>query len=188
MDWTKEDSADLIHFTETIDSDNIKDKEIIKKVLLADKRIIHVLNNKDLEDADASPDEYFDVNILPYYMIANTQHNVQNFICYEIQYKSISQHDCVKYLEIVFYILCHQKNLLDEETNIPRHDLLAALIQDDFNHTNYFGEKIHLKSDLPSVADVDWACRTLTFEQITDNNLVKTKNGTARLANKDVIF
>lgn len=188
MDWDKEDSKALIKFTETIDSDNIKNKQKIIKELLKDKRIIHVLNNKELEDADASPDEYYGVNIFPYFIIPNTQHNVQNFICYEVQYKSIAQNESIKYLEIVFYILCHQMHLLDEETNIPRHDLLAALIQDDFNYTNYFGGKIYLKSDLPSVADVDYACRTLTFEQITDNNLVKTQRGNARLANKDIVY
>lgn len=46
-----------------------------------------------------------------------------------------------------------------------------------FNWTNLFGAQIHLVSDVPSVIDSDYSCRTLVFEQETDNNLAKTKNG-----------
>lgn len=188
MEWTQEDRQALLSFRHTIDSDDIKVKEQIKQVLLNNRFIIHVLNNIELEEADAEPDDYFNVNILPYYMIQPIQTNVQNYICYEVNYDEMMRYNKnIKTLEIIFHILCEQKNVIDKETGIAKHDLLAALIQDQFNYTNLIGGgKIRLVSDVASVVDSKYAARTLTFQQITDNNLVKTKNGTPKLANKEV--
>ena len=47
MTWTDEDKQRLLHFKEIVDSDDIKCKEIIKKLLLSNKYILHVLNNED---------------------------------------------------------------------------------------------------------------------------------------------
>ena len=188
MKWTKEDRNRLLDFKNNVDSDDIRIKEIIKKVLLNNKYIIHVLNNKELEELDSEPDDYFNVNILPYYMVTPTQTNVQNFLCYTVSYKDLNRNNSTqKYLQITFVILCEQKNSIDKETGIARHDLLAALIQDQFNFTNYFGRKIQLFEDTESIVDSSYSCRTLIFEQITDNNLVKTKNGVSRLINKDIV-
>lgn len=185
MEWTQQDVAELQAFTTTIDSDDIKCKEQIKKILLNNRFIIHVLNNKELEEVDAEPDEYYGINILPYYIINPTQTNVQNFICFEINYDELNRYNSeVKKLNIVFYILCHHDNIIDEDTGISRHDLLASLIQYDFNFSNAFGQKIRLVSDVTNVVDNHYAARILTFEQITDNNLTKTYNGNPRLANK----
>lgn len=185
MEWTQDDIAELQAFTQTIDSDDIKIKEQIKEKLLNNKFIIHVLNNEELEKLGAEADEYYGVNILPYYMISPTQTNVQNFVCFEINYDELDRYNhCVKKLNIVFYVLCHQKNIIDKDTGISRHDLLASLIQYDFNFSNDFGKKIKLISDVSNVVDTNYSCRVLTFQQITDNNLVKTKNGSPRLSNK----
>lgn len=187
MPWTKQDTENLKEFRNIIDSDDIKIKEQIKSKLLNNKNIIHVLNSSDIDEDESS--EYFGTHILPYYIVHPTQHNVKNYICYEVQYDEVdSWNDRVKYLQIVFYILCEQKNLIDQDTYLARHDLLAALIVDEFNLTNIFGKKVRLITDKPSVVDADYACRTLIFEQITDNNLVKTKNGIPRLINKDVVI
>lgn len=185
MPWTKQDTENLKEFRNIIDSDDIKVKEQIKSKLLTNRNIIHVLNSADLDEDD--PSEYFGINILPYYMITSTQTNVQNYICYEVQYDTLdSWNDRSKYLQIIFYILCEQKNIIDKDTYLARHDLLAALIVDEFNWTNVFGKKVKLVSNKPSVVDTDYACRTLIFEQITDNNLVKTRNGLPRTINKEI--
>ena len=184
----------LLQFKGDIDSDDIKVKETIKRILLDNKLIIYALNNKDLEDEEAEPEDYFGVNILPYYMINPVQHNVQNFLCYEVRYDMAQSYQyskshnslnpTVKTLSIIFTILCHHNNIVDEETGIARHDLLAALVQDQFNWSSEFGSKIMLVSDVPSVVDNTYACRTLSFEQTTDNNIVKTTDGIPRLINK----
>lgn len=188
MEWTQEDKEALLGFKAAIDSDNIKDKEIIKKVLLNNRFIIHVLNNKELEEADAEPDDYFGVNILPFYLIKPTQSNVQNFLCYTVGFRELDRYNkSVKILQIIFVILCEQKNITDKDTGVARHDLLSALVQHEFNYSNYFGSTIQLVSDEESVVDNNYACRTMVFEQITDANLVKTRNGIPRLANKEII-
>lgn len=196
MLWTNDDRQALIDLKNAVDSDDIKVKEQIKQVLLNNRFIIHVLNNKELEDSDANPDDYFGVNILPYYLIAPTQTDTQNFICYEVSYAEVERNNsAMKKLQIVFYILCHQLDIIDEDTGLARHDLLAALIQDQFNFTTYIGGgKIKLISDKPSTTDTNYAVRTMTFEQITDNNLVKSNSlnihnklkNISRFTNKDI--
>lgn len=188
MEWTKDDVKRLLEFKNTVDSDDIKIKEQIKHKLVSNRYIAHVLNNKELEDSDANPEDYFGVNIFPYYIVYPTQHNVQNFICYEVTYRNIERYNsALKELDVMFYILCECKNIIDSDTGIARHDLLAALITDQFNHTNIFGKKISLVSDIGYVTDDQYALRTLTFEQVTDNNFVKTKNGVSKLSNKDIV-
>ena len=66
MEWTKEDTAKLRTWRNLIDSDNIKIKEKIKEELLSNKYIIHVIGNKELEEEDAEPEDYYGVNIFPY--------------------------------------------------------------------------------------------------------------------------
>ena len=193
MQWTDKDVEFLRQFRHTVDYDGIKVKERVKKILLDNRFIIHVLNNKELEDNDAEPADYFGINILPYYMIQPTQTDVQNFICYTVGFKkeynynhSASKIMFNKIMVLTFVIMCEQKNIIDRDTSLPRTDLLAALIQDQFNNTNYLGATMRLMEDQESVVDNKYAARTLVFHQLTDNNLVRTRDGIARLANKDL--
>ena len=43
------------------DKDDVFYKELVKKEVLKDDRIIYLLNNKELEDVDAENDEYFGI-------------------------------------------------------------------------------------------------------------------------------
>ena len=192
MNWTPEDTKELLSLKTNIESDDIRIKEKIKEVLLNNKFILHVIDNKELEanveEDGTGADEYFGVNILPYFLITPVQHAAETYICYEVSYNNTDRYSRVsasyKELAINFQILSNYKVLINQETGIPKHDLLAALIMDQFNFSNYFGQTIHLISDVPSIVDNDFACRTLTFRQTTDNNLVKNINGMPQFANK----
>ena len=81
----------------------------------------------------------------------------------------------MKYGQIIFYIICDREEIYDEKTGIARHDLLAALITDEFNWTNMFGTQIHLISDKPVAIDNQYVGRTLIFEQTTTNSIIKDK-------------
>ena len=186
MNWTTEDKQYLLDLKHSLDSDNIKVKEIIKKLLLNNKYIIHVINNKELEQAEAEADEYYDTNIFPVLSVPFEQSASMNYICYEVQYARAFDQNTKKILQIVFNVVCESQNIIDAETGLARHDLLAALIQEQFNFTNYFGAKIVLVSDTPSTVDKIYSARTLVFEQIADNNLVKSKNRKPQTINKDV--
>ena len=184
----------LLSFKETVDSDDIKVKEKIKEMLIDNELIIYALNNKELEDKNAEPDEYLNVNILPFCLLEDVQTHVNNFICYEVSYDMAqsyqyskshnSLNSAVKTLSVIFHILCDEKDIIDRNTGIARHDLLAALIQDQFNWSNEFGAKLMLVSDVPTTVDKHYACRTLVFQQTTDNNVIKTVDEIPRYINK----
>lgn len=196
MQWSEEDTEALRAFKDRIDCDDIKVKEQIKQILLNNRFIVHVLNNKELEEADAIPEDYFYENIKPFYLIPDVQSATNNYLCYEVTYRESEsrttigynnrRNPCVKVLNVIFYILCHQEDLRDEDTDVARHDLLASLIYDQFNYTTYIGGgRLRLLSDVASTTDNKFATRTLTFEQITDANIVKTVNGEPKIINKE---
>ena len=188
MKWDENDVAYLRTLRDDISNDNIKLKQQIKKKLLEDRYIIHVLNNKELEENDAEPGDYFGVNILPYYMLLDdTQTNVKNYICFEtcVNYTYRYQAGVMKSQLIVFHILCDIKNLIDKDTSLARHDLLAALITGMFNYGRFLGGRFKLVADVPEPVDRYYCSRTLTFRQDTDNNLVKMVDGKPRIVNKD---
>lgn len=187
MSWTKEDEKALLSYKTLLDSDDIRIKEIIKKVLLNNKDIIHVLNNENLNEEE--PDSYFGKNILPYYIISPTQTDSSNFICFEVGYSTVSRYNkLVKVCEITFYILCEQDNIIYNNSGLSRHDLLAALLINQFNWKDYFGNKIRLVSDTPNVQDDDYAMRVLIFQMETDNNIVKTINGKPKIINQEIHY
>ena len=186
MQYTESDIQYLQSFRDTVDYDGIKVKQQIKNLLLNNKHIIHVLNNEELEAVDAEPSDYYNVNIYPLYIIKPIQHNVQNFIAFQVSYTDIPQYDKTKkYLQVIFVILCNIGNIMEKDTSLPRHDLLGALIQDQFNYTNICGKKIKLVSDKEIVTDNDYAGREMIFEQYVDNNLIRTRDSIARFSNKD---
>lgn len=188
MEWTIQDRQHLLEFRDRIDDDNTRCKQIIKKKLLDNKYIIHVLDNKELEDNDAEPDDYYNVNIRPAYIIPETQTDNKNFICFTVGWKDVPQWNkqVIKYLQITFTILCYQSTLIDKDTSLPRHDLLAALIKDEFNYSLAFGDRIQITSDLENVVDSNYCCRTLVFETMTDRDIVKYKDNVPTIINKSM--
>lgn len=186
MGLTQEELNELRNYKYVTDDDNIRIKNIIKEKLFTDKRIIHVLNNKTL-DEDA-PDEYIGKNIFDFYLIPGVITDVENYICFETKISEVLKNNqIIKINQIIFYVLCDEKNIIDVETGISRHDLLCALIKDIFNHTNYFGNKVSVVEETPSVTDNDYATRTLIFEMEAPNSIVKTKNGIPRVINNKVV-
>ena len=172
----------LIDLKKKPNEDDIRYKEIIKQKLLEDDILIWLLNNKELEDADAENDEYFGVNIRPEYIIPETQTDVQNFLCYEVSFEDTARFNpAIKYQEIIFYILCHEKNGIVEEIGAARKDLIAGILIDKFNGSNIFGNQLKLVEDKPSVTDSKFSARTLVFEQKATDSLTKADGKTFNL-------
>lgn len=166
------DIVEIIQYKKQKGNDNIQYKETIKDKLINNSKIIRSINNKDL-DPD-SPDDYYGENILPYYLIVETQTSDKNYICFETSFTEVARYNNVMKLgQVIFYIVCNNKDILDKETGIARHDLLAALITDEFDWTNLFGTQVKLVSDKPTVIDSQYVGRTLIFEQITPNSIVR---------------
>ena len=186
---TKEQiEADLKSFRTIVDSDDIRIKNTIKQKLESNPYIKYVLNPAIYEDGYNEEEEDDDAlvsNIIPYYAVFDTQTEVDNFICFETSYDELQRYNkCFKLQQIIFYILCHSRSVDDKELGIAKHDLLAALLIDQFDYTTVFGSRIHLVSDKPGLVDSRYVSRTLIFESITDNNLARTVDGVPRLINK----
>ena len=179
---TPEQKQYLIDLKKKPNEDDIRYKEIIKQKLLEDDILMWLLNNEELENDEAENDEYFGKNILPIFIIPDTQTDVQNFLCYEVSFDEEARYNPdIKYQNIIFYILCHEKNRIVEEIGAARQDLIAGLIIDKFNGCNYFGNQLKLVSDKPSVTDSKYTTRTLVFEQKTTNSLTKADGKTFNL-------
>ena len=174
-DLTPEQKQYLIDLKKKPNEDDVRYKEIIKQKLLEDDVLIWLLNNKELEDAEAENDEYFGVNIRPEYIIPETQTDVQNFLCYEVSFDENARFNPdIKYVEIIFYILCHEKDSIVIDIGAARKDLIAGVLIDKFHGKNYFGNQLKLISDKPSVTDTKYNTRTLVFEQKVTNSLHDT--------------
>lgn len=185
---TPEQKQYLIDLKKKPNEDDIRYKEIIKQQLLDDDVLMYLLNNKNLEDTEAGNDEYFGKNILPQFMIPDTQVDVQNYICYETGFETQTRttfrsgyNPDMKRQTIIFYIMCNDKNIVVEDIGAARHDLIAGVIIDKFHGSNVFGNQLVLISNQPSVTDNHYSTRTLIFEQKTTNSLTKSDGTTFNL-------
>ena len=174
MSSIDKDIQEIIEYKKHYENDNIYYKEIIKNKLISNSKIIRTINNSDL-DPDC-PADYVGENILPFYLIEDTQTKVQNYICFDTSFTEVERYnDVMKLGQIVFWIICDVRNIYDKESGISRHDLLAALISDEFNYTNAFGTQVKLISDKPLIIDNHYVGRTLTFQQTTTNSIIKDR-------------
>lgn len=189
MAWTDIDEKELLSFKKIIDSDDIRVKEFIKKKLINNRYIIHLLNNNELDED--SPAEYVGTNILMYYMLEPTQTSVKHYICVDTSYEQTSRYatnKVMKEMDVYVHILCSQGDDMYGKSGIARHDLLAALIVNELNWEYVAGGKMYLISDTAGTANF-FATRTLRFRLTTDNNIAQTVHygenlTTGKLVNK----
>lgn len=66
-----------------------------------------------------------------------------------------------KYCNVVFTVLCNNKDAIDKNTGIPRHDLIGGILCRHFNWSNIFGNQCKLVKDQGSVTDTNFITRTL---------------------------
>lgn len=174
MRISDEDLEYLRNLKRNPNEDDIRYKEVIKRKLLNNNKLIYLIHNAELEESGASNDDYFGENILPYYLISPVQTTVKNFLCFETSFDEVSRsNSLIKYQQVIFYILCHHSDISVAEVGVARHDLIAAVLIDEFHGSNIFGTQLKLISDKPSVVDNDYSARTLIFEQYTTNSITK---------------
>lgn len=199
---TKNDLLNKLRaYRTTPDDENIQYKKKIKKALMLNPCLLYALNEKSLEselfDDDGNInwewneetkeyeplgewDRYFGgtSNIRPYLFIPDTQTEAKHYICYQVSFKEMPRYqDTLKYTNITFTIFVHGNDRDDKLTGIPRHDLIASIIRERFNWSNIFGMQTHLVSSEESTTDNNYLVRTLVFQVIDTNGIVKTTNG-----------
>lgn len=178
-----QDLNDIICYKKNYGNDNIYYKEIIKRKLINNHNLIVAIDNTDL-DPD-SPEDYIGINILPFYFLSDkTQTKAQNYICFETSFTEVHRYNqIIKQGQIIFYILADIRNIYDDKTGISRHDLIAALIEEEFNWCTDFGTRLKLVQDKPYAVDNNYVLRTLIFEQDTLNGIVEAR--TQSIINND---
>lgn len=183
----------LRSFKETPDNDTIRYKRKIEKKLMNCPELLYALNEKELEselfDEDGNInwdietgeplgewDRYFGStsNIRPFLFIPDTQTNVKHYICYQVNFTDSPRYNSVeKYIQVKFTIFVHGNDRVDKLTGIPRHDLLAAIIQDQISWTNIFGTQCTIVSDQESTTDNNYLVRTFIFQSTMPNAITK---------------
>lgn len=131
-------------------------------------------------------DRYFgtNANIRPFLFIPETQTNVRHYVCYQVGFDAQPRYnDTLKYTTITFTIFIHGNDRIDQWTGIPRHDLIASIIRERFNWSNIFGMQTHLISSKESTTDNNYVVRTLVFQVVDTNGIVKTTNGNTMVNN-----
>ena len=180
-------------YANTPDDDNIKYKNIIKKVLLNCPELLYSLHDEELEselfdnenlymDEETGEllgevDKYFGDNsyIRPDLFIPDTQTTVNNYVCYQVMFDELPRYGKIqKYTEITFTIFVNGMDRTDELTGLPRHDLIASIIRERFNWSSIFGMQTHLISSKESVTDNNYLVRTLVFQIFDLNGIVNT--------------
>lgn len=149
------------------------DKTVILKDLLSDTDLIEVLNNKELEKLDASPEDYHNVNIFSYLKIPKTQSVVKNYICFEVDDTEEIYGNNVMISKLVrFRTVCHEDDI-ETEYGIDRQDLLALIIKDRFNWSNILGMQLKKIYDEGKISENDYYYRDIWYKTITPNSLQK---------------
>ncbi len=81
-------------------------------------------------------------------------------------------------------VLCDVHDIIDPDTGLARHDLIGSIIRERFNWSNIFGTQVKLVSNKESVTDNNYITRTMIFQGLTPNSIVRTdKNGTRIINN-----
>lgn len=202
---TKDDLLNKLRlYTKTPDNDTIRYKKKIEQLLIGCPELLYAINEHDLEselfdddgninwDSETGEplgewDRYFgsNANIRPFLFIPETQPKVKNFICYKIGFNEVPRYNKVeRYMQVVFYIYVHGDNRIDKLTGIPRHDLIAAILQEKINWTNLFGTQCQIVSDQENMTDTNYIYRTFTLQNTMPNSITQTTNGATTIINK----
>lgn len=165
-------------------------KEIIKDQLLHCPELLYLFNETSFEqelfdeNGNLMPDGDWDMyygehgNIRPYVYIPDTQTQIKHFLCYRVQFSDLPEYNRIeKYVEITFYVFCNGEDIIEPNTGLCRHDLIASMIREKFNWSNAFGTQCRIISDAENVTYNYFLTRTITLQLNLLNSIVKTNLG-----------
>lgn len=156
------------------DDDNIRCKQRIKERLIQNRHLLQALHSSRV--SLEAPDEYIGTHIRFSTLVPQLQEQPEHFILVTTHVDSIPKsNEYRKYLHLQFLILADARDLTDAETGIDRHDLLAAILKNEFGWTNLFGTVCRIVSDTESALDLRYASRTLVYELEMPRDLTKTR-------------
>lgn len=175
-------------YLEDPDDDTIRLKNKIKDMLLRSPKLLWALNDENLQSEIFNEDGtlndtgewdayYGDTALIrPFLFIPETQDIVSNYLCFQASSDENMRHNSsMKYFVITFTILVHEKNSIDKETGIPRHDLIASIVRELMAWSS-----ITMANAVPiyegeSVTDNNYITKVLRYQAALPNNLVVTE-------------
>jgi hypothetical protein len=185
------------------DDDTIRIKELIREMFLHCPELLYAIHNEKLEselftedgklnvDEDGEPlgawDEYFgdSSNIRPFLFLPETQDETRNFICYQVSFKESPRYNsAMRYCLVTFNIMIHPNDVMDNFTGIPRHDLLASIIRENFAWTGLTTASAVPVQDVEQTSDMKYLIRTLQYQVELPNAIVKTDQAGTYYNNK----
>ncbi len=172
-----EKRMDIINRLDSKDTDDTVYyfKQLILKELFKDKDLLEVLNNTQLEEMGAVPEDYHNVNIFSFLKIPDTQSVVKNFICFDVDVTEPSRENNVIASAIVRFRTIAHADSVQTEYGINRQDLLALIIRDIFSWSNIFGNQAKRIYDTSKASDNGYYYRDIQFLVTKQNDL---RNGT----------
>lgn len=172
--------------------DNERYKYRIMKLLTENQDVLWTLHNKELEEKYSyttkdetgneivmlNGDTYRDVSIFNFLKIPGIQSEVKNFICFEVNdVEQLRYNKDLIIKNIIFRTVSHEDDY-KTDWGIARQDLLAAIIQSEFDWSNLFGLHVEKIADRGKVAENGYYYREFIYETTVPNNSVnKAKNG-----------
>lgn len=193
----------LQKYAKNPDDDNIRIKDQIRDILLHTPELLYALHNEELEpelfdeDGNLNVDEngeplgdwsaYFgsSSNIRPYIFIPETQTDVKHYVCYQTSTNELVGHNNKeKVMLVTFTIFIHGSDPEDIYTGIPRHDLIASIIREKFAWIGLEISNPVPTNNRETITDNNYIVRTLSYEIILPNSLVKTSGVNTHFNNK----
>ena len=146
----------------------------IMQLLTSNQDILRALHNADIDNGDEelNGDLYRYVNIFDFMRLPDFQHEVKNYICFEVNDSTYGDYAT---RSIVFRAVSHEDDC-KTDWGIARHDLLASIIKNEFDWSNVFGFHVKKVSDNGHVVDSGYYYREIVYETTVTNNLYAKLN------------
>jgi hypothetical protein len=164
----------MIRDIQNVDNDIIRVKQSVKNRLWKDADVIEALHNSKLSpDTDGSCSDALDVNIFDYIRIPDTQDEVRNFICFDVEDDRESYtNNLTKIMSMQFFCISHEDDI-KTEFGIPREDVLGYLVTDIVGWSDFLGNGTRWKKyyDKTEIIDVKWHARIIKFKTESPNNI-----------------
>lgn len=153
--------------------DIIRLKHKVMKELTSNVDVLRTLHNIHLESKisnwdNPNGDIYRDVNIFDFLKLPSLKDEIFNYICFEVVMTN-SYNDDYIIMNIIFRTVSHVSDM-KTDWGIQRHDLLAAILKNDFDWSNALGMTLVKIVDDGKIGEDDFYYREIVYETMLPNN------------------
>lgn len=151
-------------------------KNGIMKDLINNPDILRALHYERLLGTpdELNGDQYKDVCIFPYMRLPDLKAEAKNFICFEVEERHGNDNTIEYY--VTFRCIAH-KDDVKTDWDIPRQDLLSAIIETRFSWSTALGKSFRKRSEYTLIANNEYYCREKEYVVTLKNNDYHKMNG-----------